>query len=62
MQRGYSIIPKSAKRERIQANYEGLFELSQEDFDKINHITTRVRFVDFDEEWQVDLFSTWSMD
>ena len=62
VQRGYSVIPKSAKRERIQTNFKNLFELSQEDFDKINQITTRLRFVDFDEEWQEDLFASWPLD
>lgn len=43
---GHSVIPKSKTEERIKANFEGDFELPQEDVAKIDGIDKKLRFND----------------
>lgn len=42
--RGHSVIPKSKTPSRIRDNLEGDFELSGEDFERVNGIDKMLRF------------------
>lgn len=48
-QRGYTVIPKSSKKERLQENWDicdDSFKLSDEDVKKINSLDRNRRFND----------------
>lgn len=50
------MIPKSKTPERIVANLEGDFPLSDEDFNKISSIDKKLRFNDPSEDWGMSFY------
>ncbi|KAF2430602.1 Aldo/keto reductase [Tothia fuscella] len=54
---GHSVIPKSKTESRIKANFEGDFELSKEDVEKIRGIDKKLRFNDPSESFGWKFYS-----
>ncbi|CRG85179.1 hypothetical protein PISL3812_02298 [Talaromyces islandicus] len=54
---GHSVLPKSKTPERIKANLEGDFKLSDEDMKKIAEIDQKLRFNDSSAEFGKEFFS-----
>ncbi|BCS23921.1 aldo/keto reductase [Aspergillus puulaauensis] len=54
---GHSVLPKSKTPERIRANLEGDFKLSDEDVKQIRGIDRKLRFNDSSEDFGYELFA-----